>query len=791
LLSALVQECALQGGTANIFGTKSLGTQQPWIFSGTVEDNITFFNEDNPSVLDNIIKACCLESDLNSLSNGLQTKVGESGVNLSGGQKARIALARTLYSDADVIFLDDPLASLDARVSQHVFQNAILKRRKDQTIVMVSNNPEYFQHANQILVVENGTTKSYFSPEQVEGFEFTNVTEMNDLAIQEVEKEEDDFEDEEDIRQGSVSRDIYLGYFQASPSTMLTWFAAIAYAFVIVGSIAGPLWLAIWTNMDSYSPHYLVIYSCIGFGTVIISVAFVLSIFRLGLNISSTFHDDAVKGLLCAPLHFFHTNPVGRIINRLSSDVSSLDLEIAGSIISLLMSIAQLLSIVVLICVSNWILIILFVVLFAAYFYVFSIYQQSNREFRRIESVTKSPVNAYISESLVGLSTIRSFGKKNVMMERMCLVLDNYLANSYIYLSGTIWMEFRLGMLSSLVTLAVGLIGAYVNSSSVAFVALALTNSSTMTAAISEFLVHLGDMENQMNSVERLNHYRFNIPQETSSDQSPDLGDCWPKQGTISVKEVDLKYPSAPEKRVLNKVSLEIKNGQKVGIVGRTGSGKSSLVNVLFRLFEIQGGEIKIDGIDIAQMQLSKLRQGIEMISQEPVVFEGTLRENLDPFESFEDDQLWAVLDKVGLKSFFAETNEKLDFELEPHGQNISIGQRQLLCIARSVLKSPKILVLDEATASVDQDTDEKIQLLIKREFSEATVISIAHRLHTVADYDLIAVLDRGNLIEMASPLELLQDSTSAFYALCKASGERNFDEIIAKAFMVNKSPVE
>ncbi|KAI8896818.1 P-loop containing nucleoside triphosphate hydrolase protein [Globomyces pollinis-pini] len=805
--SGLIGDCRKVNGISTIFGKIAFCSQQPWILTGTVEKNITFNLPKDDKKLQRVIEVCGLASDLAMFSDGVNTKIGESGVNLSGGQKARISLARALYFDADIYLLDDPIAALDAQVGREVFSNAIQSYLADKTVFLITHQLHYMQQVERVLVFADGKIVEDGSFTELNGKEGGLLQEMLskyrfDDEVEEVkekskkESDEDLDNDEEGVdiieaeekAEGSVKLHVYKRYLNAIGSIWIQLPIYITCTLTLLGMVGAPLWLARWTGDldESKNTFYLWGYAIIGSFYAASQIIFLMCAIFASIRASNFFHDNAINGLLRAPLQFFEANPIGRIINRLSNDVQSLDLGLVSVVMSFLLSAFSVFTSVVMIVQANYYFILLFVALLAIFYSIFQLYQPGNRDIKRINSIMKSPLDSHVSETLAGVSTVRAFKSETSFIEKERILMDESQAPNYIYFSLQIWLQYRLSILSSLVTFSIVLFASISNDRTAAFsatIGLALTYSSLLSFNLSQFLLSLGNGEAEMNSVERLDYYGTKLPVEAPLEcESDPAEDVWPTEGAIEIKNLELAYPSRPDYSVIKNLSLKINAGEKIGVVGRTGSGKSTLVTALFRIMEAKSGSILIDNLDISKIGLFTLRTRMQIIPQDPILFKGTIRSNLDYSSRFSDAQLWEALEYSGLKEFVKGLTGQLESAIEANGENLSVGQRQLICLSRSILLKPKVLIMDEATASVDGESDTLIQNAINEHFGGSTIISIAHRLNTIAEFDRILVLDDGNLAEFDTPFNLLSIPTSIFSELANASGPANAEVILELA---------
>ncbi|KAJ3319291.1 hypothetical protein HDV06_006399 [Boothiomyces sp. JEL0866] len=810
LFSGLIGESVHIGGEYQINGKIAYCAQIPWILTGSIEKNILLNLPLDQSKLDHVVAVSGLESDLKMLADGIKTEIGENGVNLSGGQKARVSLARSLYADADIYLLDDPIAALDAQVGRQVFSKAVKEYLADRTVLLATHQLHYLQEVDEIMVLDQGNLVEYGTfaelnnkpggilSKMLEAYRFDEEVEKKEETDKvkekkvEVEKGEE-FITEEEKNEGGIKFEVYWTYLKNLSLSMIS-VLAVLYLVSLGIQIFLPIWLSKWTqDPTGDSNSYLRIYTIFGGIYAVANTSLFWALIFMSIYASIRYHDGAMESLYHAPMDFFDRNPIGRIINRLSADVQSLDIGVISVMLSTLLSFTQVLVAVVMVCQASYYLIIAFVVITAVFYIIFTIYQPNNRELKRINSNRRSPLDSHITESLAGTSTIAAYNVQKDFIAKQRDLTDKYTASNYIFRSAGIWFAWRISMLSSVITLILAIFGGISKNFSVSLAAsigLGLSFASRMSASINFFLTSVGNIESELNSVERLHHYRFNLASEAAftTEKDPQSGQ-WPTKGEVEVKDLELRYPARPDFAVIKNLSFNVKAGEKIGVVGRTGSGKSTLVSAFFRIIEASKGQIFIDGQDIAKIGLNTLRSRLQMIPQEPILFEGTFRSNLDYTGTFGDEALWKVLEYAGLKSFVGDFDDKLDAKVTLNGENLSVGQRQLICLARAILKKPKFMVMDEATSSVDGESDELIQKAIKEHFAETTIISIAHRLNTIAEFDKVLVLDQGVLKELDAPHILLNNPHSIFSELADASGPANSQLLreLAKNYYMSK----
>ncbi|KRF85619.1 multidrug resistance-associated protein 1 isoform X9 [Drosophila virilis] len=538
--------------------------------------------------------------------------------------------------------------------------------------------------------------------------------------------------------------------------------------------IGSNLWLTQWSN-DKAVEHdtglrnmYLGVYGAFGFGQGILSVVkFVVPTIG-GLRAAQLLHAFLLHRVAAAPLKFFDTTPVGRIISRFSKDIDTLDHLLPSLILSFVWLLFEVLATIVVISISTPIFLAVIVPIGFIYYFAQRFYVATSRQLMRLESVSRSPIYSHFGETVTGVSTIRAYTVQDRFIEESDNKVDKNQVCKYPSLIANRWLAVRLEMVGNLIILFASLFAVLGGQTNPGLVGLSVSYALQVTQTLNWLVRMSSDIETNIVSVERIKEYG-----ETKQEAAWELEEDkkkpknWPEDGRVEFKDFQVRYREGLE-LVLRGVSFNISGGQKVGIVGRTGAGKSSLTLALFRIIESAGGKILIDGIDIATMGLHMLRSRLTIIPQDPVLFSGSLRSNLDPFEVKTDDEIWKALELSHLKAFAKSLTAGLNHEISEGGENLSVGQRQLVCLARALLRKTKVLVLDEATAAVDLETDDLIQKTIRSEFRECTVLTIAHRLNTILDSDKVIVLDKGQITEFDAPSALLADPKSAFFSMAK-----------------------
>ncbi|KAJ3248738.1 hypothetical protein HDU78_010185 [Chytriomyces hyalinus] len=807
--SACTGQMPKTGGSVNINGSIAICLQQPWLYSDSVKDNITFGHEFDATKFENAIEMTALASDIDSLQNGIDTLIGEKGVALSGGQQARVALARAVYDDADIFLLDDPLAALDAHVGKHVFEKCVKAlQQRNKTVLMTTHQLHILPFVDWVVVVDDGRVveQGAFADlcdrergvlaEMVKSMKFDtpeHQTESNQekdaISSQRIVKSEGNAgKTEEDCERGAVSFATLQQYYKFGGGWPLAIALMTLLTLLACGIFFTQYTLIWWTSnaFDWTSGQYLNLFTVVSVGQILVFVLFSSLLNYSGYLAAKNFHAHAISRLFRAPMSFFDTQPIGRIIYRLSNDVQEIDMNLWWILLNVYyLGAGALCSLVIMVVLSPYMLILITAII-VLNFQTIRLYRSNFRQLKRISATQASPVSAFTSETLSGLATIRTFHGANARaIARHRILLDACLVSVYVQESLSIWINLRIGLFTAFTVFGVGLLGVLVPNAAAgggggnveALMGASLASSWQISVTITQLVFMSGMLDLGMVSIERLSHYAMKLPSEKPAhcDGDPNDRTEWPTRGEIEFENLTLQYDGRDEP-VIKDLSLKIGAGEKLGVCGRTGSGKSSLLGCLFRIVEASSGRIVIDGRDISKMGLTSLRSNLQMIPQEPVMFSGTIRSNLDHHNQFQDAEIWEALHSVGLTEF----SDKLESKVESNGQNLSVGQRQLLCLARAILYKPIILVLDEASSAVDAQSDALIQSVIKTRFAESTVISIAHRLNTIADFDKVVVLDAGKIAEMDSPANLLRVQGGVFKQLVDATGTGNA-QVISK----------
>uniref|UniRef100_A0A4W4ELJ6 ATP-binding cassette, sub-family C (CFTR/MRP), member 4 n=1 Tax=Electrophorus electricus TaxID=8005 RepID=A0A4W4ELJ6_ELEEL len=833
LLSTILGELPQDNGVVKVKGELTYASQQPWVFPGTIRSNILFGKKLQTQRYEKVLRACALKRDMELLPEGDLTLIGDRGATLSGGQKARVNLARAVYQDADIYLLDDPLSAVDAEVGRHLFEHCICGILKEKPRILVTHQLQYLKAADHILVLKEGqlVAQGTYSELLRSGVDFAlllkkeedeeqaggvgepsrsrtlsqNSVRSRTSSVLSVNEEADQLPAEplqtvaeESRSEGTIGIHMYLKYLRAGANILMLIVLVLLNLLAQVAYILQDWWLRLHDlNQQGFrtgkagcdQPSLILTQSFCSFAsgltvaTIIFGFLCSLLMFNTLVCSAQTLHNRMFSCILRTPVRFFDINPIGRILNRFSKDIGHVDSLMPWTFVDFIQVFLLILgTIAVAASVMPWILLpvlpLLIVFLFLRRYFL-----QTSRDIKRLESTTRSPVFSHLSSSLQGLWTIRAFKAEERFQQTFDAHQDLHSEAWFLFLTTSRWLAVRLdGMCSVFVTI-------------MSFGCLLMRNAGAVGLALSYAIALMGtfqwgvrqsaEVENLMTSVERVVEYtelENEAPWETQEHPPPD----WPLQGLITFDQVNFSYsPDGPV--VLKNMTAMFRPREKVGIVGRTGAGKSSLISALFRLAEPEG-KIYVDGVLTSDIGLHDLRQKMSIIPQDPVLFTGTMRKNLDPFSQHSDEDLWNALEEVQLKSVVEELPSKLETVLAESGSNFSVGQRQLVCLARAILRKNRILIIDEATANVDPRTDELIQKTIREKFQECTVLTIAHRLNTILDSDRILVLDAGRIHEYDEPYVLLQNQDGIFYKMVQQTGKAEAASLIQQAKQVHRT---
>ncbi|CAB3237240.1 unnamed protein product [Arctia plantaginis] len=818
LLQVLLKELPLMTGSVNVKGRVSYACQESWLFPGTVRENILFGLPYDVDKYKEVCRVTCLQPDFKQFPYGDLSLVGERGVSLSGGQRARINLARAIYREADIYLLDDPLSAVDANVGRLLFEGCIKGYLKNSTCILVTHQIHYLKSADFIVVLSEGAIENMGSYDELvkTGTEFTALlsssseggeiesdkkdrppfmTRISRISVKSEEGDEEKAQvlEAEERATGSLKFEVIWQYLKAVQSWCYVLLALFALLITQGAATTSDFWLSFWTNQISgyllslpaetepdtsldaqigllTTAQYLTVYGSVILGIILFSQLRIISFVVMTMRASQNLHNTIYEKLIVTVMRFFDTNPSGRVLNRFSKDMGAMDELLPRSILETVQMYLSLTSILILNAVAlPWTLIPTFV-LIIIFGFLFKWYLNAAQAVKRLEGTTKSPVFGMINSTISGLSTIRSSQSQTRLLRSFDNAQDLHTSAFYTFVGGSTAFGLYLDALCLAylgVILATFLLIDFSALIPVGSVGLAVSQSMALTMLLQMAARFTADFLAQMTAVERVLEYT-KLPVEPNMENGPTVPPKqWPAQGNVLFTNVFLKY-SPEDPPVLKNLNFEIKNGWKVGVVGRTGAGKSSLIAALFRLSNIEGS-IKIDGLETEGIAKKDLRSKISIIPQEPVLFSASLRYNLDPFNNYSDDEIWRALEQVELRDAIP----ALDFKVSEGGSNFSMGQRQLVCLARAILRSNRILIMDEATANVDPQTDALIQKTIRREFASCTVLTIAHRLNTIMDSDRVLVMDKGEVAEFDHPHVLLSSPSSKFRFMVNETGEK------------------
>nr|XP_039258782.1 multidrug resistance-associated protein 4-like [Styela clava] len=793
--------------------------------------------------------------DLDLLIEGDMTLIGERGVTLSGGQKARVSLARAAYKrNAVICLLDDPLSAVDISVASHIFEHCICGIMKKKARILVTHQLQLLKSVDEILIFKEGRVygRGTYAELQDSGVDFaallrkkeddnesvfcekrqtvrgsplslrdnsndsTQTSIVPDLSIEDTEIEGHTAKiiAEEMREQGSIGGKVYLEYFRVAANAFLL----VLFFIIVIAShvlyIMNDWWLSKWTtsykdylsNLSSNNPdfssgsgqnepsevfnsttsftsvnnkntfdssYYIKIYAVLSSMVLLIVLLRANLHFYICVTSGIHMHKKMFEAILRAPIRFFDTNPAGRILNRFSKDMGQIDEFLPIAFIDFLWILGVIVSVVILTSAVNYFVIIVIIPLVIYFLWLRIYYLRTSRDIKRLEGTCRSPVFSLLSSTLQGLLTIRAFGVQQQFEDKFHEYQDLHSASWFLFLVGTRWFGLRLDLITATFISAVtffSVICASLLNLNAGEIGLVLTYTASLISIFQWGVRQSAEVENLMTSVERVQQYYRLPPEAALENPAKKPPNSWPECGAIKFENVSFSYYDGGP-NVLRSIDFVIQPKEKIGIVGRTGAGKSSLISALFRLSELTSGEIFIDGIPISSLGLQDLRKALSIIPQDPMLFTGTVRRNIDPFNNYLDEDLWDALEQVQLKELVESFPLKLNTELAESGSNLSVGQRQLVCLARAVLRKSKILVIDEATANVDIRTDRLIQKTIRRKFKQCTVITIAHRINTIIDSDKILVLEEGQVKEFDKPNVLLHKRDGLFASIVKSAG--------------------
>ncbi|XP_068754030.1 ATP-binding cassette sub-family C member 4-like isoform X2 [Montipora capricornis] len=930
LLTAILGELPQHKGSISYHGKVAYVPQIPWVFSGSIRENILFGLAFNEEKFQQVVHICELTKDLANFANGDLTEIGQRGVTLSGGQKARVGLARAVYAGADIYLLDDPLSAVDAKVGRRLFESCILGHLSGHIRLLVTHQLQYLKDVDRVVVMENGSIihqGEYAEildhgallgvaglPEQCEdgpGFpETVRLQKINNNGILKKElegssipsinacnipgiaqqqtsdvkliervqdnkemidtqhdssvsivsgskgsaepgkdseafeegdnkvfgpdpqpekkriyedlsepfenapgvKEADEFhdkgmakksmnepsvsfvagepndasvddfyptdslallnmsdeldpeeraildlrEDEETKSIGTVTFRLYWNYFKEGLPVSAITLLAISQMFAQVCLLAPNWWLSRIAEMShdqQMATNTHVIYGSLVVVALVVMTTSSFSFYYLLLKAAENLHSKMTVATIKAPVKFFDSTPAGRILNRFSKDIGCMDDVLPPLFLQALIYCLFSVSAIFVPAATNYWLFLALLPIIGTFLYFARYYLRSSRDLKRIEAIKCSPVYSHITETVNGLEIVHTSNMRKPFLERLKRYQDENTQAFFMAVSANRWLSVRLDLLASVFATIVA-VAAILASENPALAGLALIYALQTMDSTQYGVGAASEVENFMTSVERVISYtKINSePGYNVEDRPPE---SWSSEGSLTIEDLSLVYFEGGP-RVLRDVNVRVSSKEKVGVVGRTGAGKSSLVSALFRMPDPLG-KVLIDGVDIGSINLQEARRSMAVITQDPILFGGTLKRNIDPFSEYSDQDLWTALEEVQLKTLVEDLPGQLEFELKESGTNLSVGERQLVCLARALVQKSKIIIMDEATANVDFKTDRLIQEVIHDKFKDSTVLTIAHRLNTIMDYDKVLVLDGGRVVEFDKPEALIR----------------------------------
>lgn len=846
IFDVLLRELPVESGSIVSNGDFSYAGQEPWIFPASVRQNIIFGQKFNSSKYSSVIEACSLKYDFDRFAHNDQTLVGERGVTLSGGQKARINLARAVYKEADIYLLDDILSAVDVHIGKQIFQDCVTGYLKNKTRIIITHQLQYVNMMDKIVIMNEGRVEFFGTVEELHGANLDYINLINThkvendqteveqalnyynedgMGTKEIETDDAkrisihtisslDVEEECDVQEeikedGDFRANKSIVWIYATCGTGILFILSVAAVYLTSQIIATgtEFFLSYWIvieqiyldslqhsnrNNDNNSSSvrftselppptassidfnsvYIIIYTCL-IVTLIVVVLVRMPLFsQIATNTSKTIHAQVLHRVLHTPLSFFTDNSSGRMLNRFSNDIGDIDSTFPISIVDYIQVTIEIVGALTLTVIVSRSSIFPVIVLLVSLYILQKYYILAFRNLRRVEALARSPVYSYLNSTLQGLSTVHCTNMSDTLQKEFNSHLDVNTASRYLMIQVSSGFAWTVDLLTTLFFISIVLILLLFENGDDIEAGLIITSLIRIISMVQQSLKFFNDLTQRITSFERLLIYR-NLPLEKQpsdllDDTFKNATDNWPSEGQIEFHNVSLRYRES-DANVLKNATIIILPKEKVGIVGRTGAGKSSLINALFRLAHVDGS-IKIDGIDTGCVPLGILRSKISIIPQNPTLFSGTVRQNLDPTAEYADYVLIEALSDVGIYSKLLR-DKGLYTLIHGEGNNFSLGEKQLICLARAIIRRNCILVMDEATANIDNKTDQQIQKIVRQKFNHCTLLTIAHRLHTIMDSDKILIMDSGTAIEYGSPYKLLTNERSELRKLVDQTG--------------------
>ncbi|KAJ8960745.1 hypothetical protein NQ318_020038 [Aromia moschata] len=838
LLNLILGELPLFSGRLEARGVLSFASQEPWLFAGSIRQNILFGREFELERYREVVKVCALTRDFLILPYGDRSIVGERGISLSGGQRARVNLARAVYKRADIYLLDDPLSAVDIHVGQQLFDNCIRTYLKDKVVILVTHQLQYLKRADQIIMLENGMIKgkgtyseflfsrnspssdcrwwgvessfAHLMEEQVSASAAASEDNDVDRIIRAVSISSAAFNSMIDIEGlkkkpdvlgemrtvGSVDSSVYKEYFKAGAN----WcFIIIMVCFFLLAQVCASIsdfFLSKWVNLEELRNHYgtgeamgvydnlsqttcIFMYAGTILSTMVVAITRSIIFFTICMRSSIKLHDEMFKRIICASMRFFNVNTSGRILNRFSKDMGAVDELLPYAFIDTVQFSLNLVGAIVIVSILDVYLLIPTSIMLVVFYFLRRIYLKTSRSVKRLEGITRSPVFAHLNATLQGLPTIRSNGAEQILVREFDKLQDVHSSAWFMFLYTSrafgLWLDLICTLYIGVVTYSF----VFVADGNVfrvldfpgSDVGLAITQCIGLSGLIQWGMRQSAELENQMTSVERVLEFtRIELEPDLESTPDKKPPSAWPRHGKIEFVDTVMRY-SPHEPPVLKNINVVVNPMEKDGC-------RQVLVDFGAVPTSPFKGQILVDNLDISVIGIHDLRRKVSIIPQEPVLFSGTLRYNLDPFNEYDDETIYATLIDVEVKTAMVHGPDCLNYMVLEGGSNISVGERQMVCLVRAILRNNKILVMDEATANVDSLTDKFIQKTIRLKFAHCTVLTIAHRLHTVMDSDKVLVMDAGNVMEFDHPHVLLQNSEGIFYDMVRNTGAAMADTL-------------
>ncbi|KAJ5946543.1 hypothetical protein N7454_003382 [Penicillium verhagenii] len=797
LLKALLGEIPCAEGKIEVSSSSvAFCDQTPWHMNGTIEDSIVAMSDYDPTWYATVLRACALEEDLSHFPRGDRSVIGSKGVALSGGQSQRIALARAVYARRKIIILDDALSGLDATTENHIFHSLFgqmgLLRENGTSMIVASSSVKRLPYTDHIVVLdtdggimEQGTfsalckTGGYVSSFALVAPDWDYKPKrfsesLSYSTIDSIEKEKEAIPEEPVKRDNGGDLGIYTYYLNAIGYLPALVFVVAMAGFVFCISFPS-IWVQWWAESDTAHPraqlaYYLGIYVMLG---CLAMICLLLGSWQMIITMvpksGEFFHRKLLTTVLSAPMLFFSTTDSGSILNRFSQDLQLIDMDLPIAAINTIATLFLCMAQMALIGAGSKYAAICFPFVLGMLFLIQKLYLRTSRQLRFLDLETKAPLFSHFTDCLQGLVTLRAFGWQHGMEKKNIELLDISQRPFYYMFAIQRWLTLSLdfvvaGIAILLIVLVVVLRGTSLNAGSVG---VALLNVIQFSQTIKLAVTFWTNLETHIGSIQRIKDFTKTVESEDRAGEDKEIPPSWPSKGAISFHSVSAAYrPSEP---VLNDVSLTVQGGEKIGICGRTGSGKTSMIMSIFRMIEMTSGLITIDGEDISRLPRREIRARINGVSQDSLLFKGSVRLNADPTGASSDKDITSALKTVQLLSAI---QEKGDLDTDIDEIHLSHGQKQLFCLARAILRPGNILILDEATSNIDTKTDEIMQRVIREKFCNHTIISVAHKLDTILDYDRIVVLDAGRIVENGEPFALLSEPKSHFSRLYASAVE-------------------